>query len=311
MRRFFMISFCLLIWVDIVSAQNKSIVERLGYPANTKLLILHADDLGVAHSENRASMFALDNGAVSSASIMVPCPWFPEIAAYASQNTDKDLGVHLTITSEWKHYKWGPVTSRDSVSSLTNKDGYFYSSVDSVAILGSPAEVEIELRNQVKRAYRSGVDVTHLDVHMGAAASTPAFVAAYLKVGKEFNLPVLMDKRIYEINDPRITNLLDDKTVILDKLYMEEPDDYKTGAKQFYSTVIKNLEPGLNCLLVHLAHDDEEMQGVTKEHADYGAAWRQADFDFVTSKECAGLLKKNNVRLVTWRELRDKIVRAE
>ncbi|MCG2461226.1 polysaccharide deacetylase family protein [Flavobacteriaceae bacterium F89] len=311
MRIILLLSSCLLISTGILNAQNKSIAESLGYPANAKLLILHADDLGVAHSENRASMSALDKNAVSSASIMVPCPWFPEIAAYASGNPGKDLGVHLTITSEWKHYKWGPVTSRDSVSSLTNKDGYFYSSVDSVATLGSAAEVEIELRNQVKKAFRSGVDVTHLDVHMGAAASTSEFVKAYLKVGREFHLPVLMDKRIHAIEDPGIRSLLDDRTIVLDKLYMEEPEDYKKGPKEFYTQVIRNMEPGLNCLLVHLAHDDEEMQGVTKEHPDYGATWRQADFDFVTSKECADLLKENNIKLVTWRELRDKIVRAE
>lgn len=311
MRVFLLFTLCFVFCMGTVNAQDKSIAERLGYPANTKLLILHADDLGVAHSENRASMSALEKNAVSSASIMVPCPWFPEIVAYASANRSKDLGVHLTITSEWKHYKWGPVTSRDSVSSLTNKDGYFYSSVDSVAALGSAAEVEIELRNQVKKAYGTGVDVTHLDVHMGAAASTPEFVAAYLRVGREFHLPVLMDNRIYAINDPGITSLLDDRTVVLDKLYMMEPADYKNGAKQFYTGVIKNLEPGLNCLLVHLAHDDEEMQGVTKEHPEYGAAWRQADFDFVTSAECADLLKENKVKLVTWREIRDKIVRAK
>lgn len=96
------------------NAHQKTIAERLGYPADSKLLILHADDLGVAHSENAASIATLENGPLNSASIMVPCSWFPEIAAYARKNKHLDFGIHTTLTSEWKHYKWGPVSSRDS-----------------------------------------------------------------------------------------------------------------------------------------------------------------------------------------------------
>ena len=114
-------------------AQQKNIAERLGYPADSKLVILHADDLAVAHSVDMASFPALDQKAVSSASVMVPCPWLTEVAAYAKAHPDADIGLHLTLTSEWKTYRWGPVAPKDQVASLLDPDGYFYPDVEPVA----------------------------------------------------------------------------------------------------------------------------------------------------------------------------------
>lgn len=285
--------------------------ERLGYPADSKLLIIHADDLGVAHSENMASINGLENTPVNSASIMVPCPWFPEIAKYAKENRDTDLGLHLTLTSEWEYYKWGPVSSKDSVSSLLNKDGYFYSQVDSLGMHAKATEVERELRNQIKKAYDFGIDVTHLDAHMGAAVSRPDYLAAYMKLGREFELPVLMDKRVHQIDNKEVKALLDSRMVILDTIYTALPADFEKGMEQYYTSVLKDLKPGLHCLLIHLAYDDEEMQAITVEHPYWNAEWRQADMDFFSSQRCKQLLKSENIVLVTWRELRDKITRAQ
>lgn len=300
----------LLLSISALFAQQKTIAERLGYPKDAKLLIVHADDLGVTHSENRASISGLEETPVNSASIMVPCPWFPEIAAYARKNKSADLGLHLTLTSEWKNYKWGPVSSRDSVSSLVNKEGYFYASVDSVVTFGTAEHVEIELRNQIKKAYQAGIDVTHLDAHMGAAASTPEFLAVYIKLGKEFRLPVLMDVRVYTM-DSSITSLLNEKDVIVNAIPTKLPEDQEKGTAQYYTQLLKHLGPGLSCLLIHLAYDDAEMQAVTIDHPEWGSAWRQADYDFFAGKNSDALIKENNIVLVTWRELRDKIVRSE
>lgn len=303
---------CFLLFFYLpLKAQHTPIAERLGYPADTKLLILHADDLGVAHSENAASISALEKGPLNSASIMVPCSWFPEIAAYARAHKDTDFGLHMTLTSEWKNYKWGPVTSKDSVSTLINGNGYFYALVDSLQNYADPKEVEIELRNQVKKAYRFGIDVTHLDAHMGAAASTPDFAAAYMKVGKEFGLPVLLDGRVYAMEHDGVKNLLDANTVVVDRILSMEPHTYKQGAQQFYSNLLKKLEPGLTFLLLHPAYDNAEMQAITIDHPDYGSEWRQADYDFLTSEASAEIIKEQNIQLITWRELRDKITRAD
>ena len=287
------------------------ILTRLGYPEDARLLIIHADDLGVSHSENVASISGMEKGQVNSASIMVPCPWFPEIAAYARENPKADLGLHLTLNSEWLGYKWGPVSSRDAVSSLINEQGYFYASVDSLRTYGKANEVALELTNQVIKALEAGIDITHLDAHMGAAVSTPEFMAAYLRVGRAFDLPVLLDKRVYEMTAPEIRNLIDDRTVIMDNIYSMTPADFTAGPEQYYKSLLAELPSGLNCLLIHLAYEDEEMKAVTKGHDYWAADWRQADSDFFLSETCQNLIEQENIILISWRELRDKITRSK
>jgi len=300
----------LLISASFLGAQNEETLQKLGYPDDARLLIIHADDLGVTHSENMASIKALEDSPVNSASIMVPCPWFPEIAAYARIHKNVDLGLHLTLNAEWKYYKWGPVSSKDSVASLVNSDGYFYSLVDSLNMFAKGDQVETELRNQVRKAYQAGIDVTHLDAHMGAAVSTPENALAYLKVGKEFQLPVLLDKRIHEIPSEEIKSMIDGSTLLMDGIYSAGPDDFKGGMATYYEKIFRELPVGISSLLIHLAYDDEEMRAVTIDHPNWGAAWRQADMDFFSSEACKQILVEERITLVTWREIRDKIVRA-
>ena len=297
------------LFISDLTAQNTSVLKKLGYPEDARLLIIHADDLGVSHSENMASIKAMESGPVNSASIMVPCPWFPEIAAYARKNRNMDFGLHLTLNAEWKNYKWGTVSSRKEVPSLVNDDGYFYSQVDSLNRFANGNEVEIELRHQVKKALAAGIDVTHLDAHMGAAVSTPENVLAYLRVAKEFELPPLLDGRVNELPSEEIQALLDDNVLLMDAIYSAGPEDFKNGMADYYKKVLRELPVGISSLLIHLAYDDEEMQAVTIDHLNWGAAWRQADFDFFTSEECRIILEKEDIILVTWREIRDKIVR--
>src|SRR6267378_1764304 len=138
-------------------AQNKTIAERLGYPADSKLLIVHADDLAVAHSVDTASFDALNKNAVTSASIMVPCAWLTEVASYAKDHPDADLGLHLTLTSEWKMYRWGPVSSSDKVASLFDPSGYLWPETPAAALNLKTAEAEREIRAQVERAITLGI----------------------------------------------------------------------------------------------------------------------------------------------------------
>src|SRR5690606_16295123 len=178
MKRSALTLLVLLFFCTAVLAQ--SIQEKLGYPKNAKLLIIHADDLGVAHSENAASFTVLEKGAVNSASILVPCPWFPEAAAYAKDHPTADIGVHLAITSEWKLLKWGPVAPVTKVPSLVDKYGFFYADTPGAIAHAKPDEVETELRAQIDRALAFGVDVTHLDSHMGTVVSHPDLIKIYL-----------------------------------------------------------------------------------------------------------------------------------
>ena len=308
MKKILMVLLATIFSIAIYS-QKINLAERLGYPKDAKLVIIHSDDLGVTHSENAASTTAMEKGSVSSASIMVPCPWFSEIAAYAQAHPEADLGVHITLTSEDKYYKYGPVTSIDKVPGLINKNGYFYSSVDSVIQNASAAEVEQEIRNQVIKGKQMGIDPTHLDAHMGTALSSLDFFKAYLKVGHEYKIPVLITSFFQPNLKTKMDSLITDKDVVVDNILSFSPGDFKTGFPAFYTNGIKNLKPGLTYLIIHTAYDDDEMRALKGDNPDWGAAWRQAEFNFFTSPECAKVLKENNVYVITWKEIRDKITR--
>jgi len=292
-----------------IFSQVKTIQERLGYPKDAKLVIIHADDLGVSHSENAASIAAMEKGSVSSASIMVPCPWFPEIAAYAQSHPAADLGLHITLTSEWKYYRWGPVTAKEKVPGLVNKNGFLYSSVDSVYQSASAAEVEEEIRNQVIRSKQFGVDPTHLDAHMGTALQKLDYLKAYLKIGHEFRIPVFIPRILETPLKVKFDSIVSDRDVLVDYILSASPEDMKTGFANFYTNGLKNLKPGLTYLIIHTAYDNDEMRAVTIDHPDWGAAWRQQDFNFFSSPECKKVLKDKNIYVITWKEIRDKIVR--
>jgi len=285
---------------------QKTLQEKLGYSKESKLLILHADDLGVSHSENAATIYAMENGSVNSASIMVPCPWFPEIADYARKHPATDLGLHLTLTSEWNFLKWGPSASRNEVPGLVSKNGFFYSATDSVHRSGTPAEVEMELRAQIEKAKKFGIDVTHFDSHMGALYTKPEYLEVLIKLGREYKIPVMLSKAVLDLN---LSNLVSEKEVLLDRVYTANPQNYKDGMEKYYTSVLKSIQPGVSIVIFHVAYEDSEMKAVTVDHIDWGAGWRQADFDFFTSENCKKLLTEQNIKLVTWREIRDKVVR--
>ncbi|HYL99969.1 MAG TPA: polysaccharide deacetylase family protein [Blastocatellia bacterium] len=281
---------------------QKTLAERLGYPKDAKLLIIHADDLGVAHSVNAASIKALDSGAISSGSIMVPCPWLLEIAEYARSHSDADLGLHLTLTSEWQSYRWGPVASKDKVHSLLDKDGYLYPNEIEAATHIDPREAEIEIRAQVERALALGIHPTHLDAHMGTLFRTKALFEALLRVAHDYRLPVL-DATDFFAEGAYLKTSLGPKDVVIDHMITIGPSVKPDHWADFYREAIKKLKPGVTEFIIHLAYDDAETQAITVNHPDWGAAWRQRDFDFFTSAECRKLLEENNVKLVTWRQI--------
>jgi len=291
----------LVIGSSYKTLSQENIATKLGYPADSKLLIIHADDLGVSHSENIASFEAIENGSVNSASVMMPTPWVLEVINYARANpTTHDFGLHLVLSSEWKYYKWGPVSPKDKVPSLVDEHGYFHEACRTDLDLN---EVETELKAQVDRAYTMGLKPTHLDMHMGCLAQTEELTEVYLKIGQLYNLPVFaLDQFVSkELRDKY------DVRIIVDDMFILEPNDYKTGPEAYYTNVIKNLKPGLFLLLVHTAYDNEEMKGMNVDCPNWGNEWRQKDFDFFTSDVCKELLKKENIKLVTWRQLKDAV----
>ncbi|MGZ3333471.1 MAG: polysaccharide deacetylase family protein [Gemmatimonadaceae bacterium] len=297
-----------LLWSSIASlvlattlpAQTRTIAERLGHPANSKLLIIHADDLGAAHSIDAASFDGLDKGAVSSASIMIPTPWVGEVAAYARAHPDADLGLHLTLTSEWKTYRWGSVESSDKVPSLLDSAGTFPDEDSVVAAKAKPLEVEREIRAQIVRALALGIRPTHLDSHMGSLFTTPELMATYVKVAREYHLPFLAPR-----GDPGVKPKppLSENDVLLDAVVIAGPEIPRDQWKQFYLKAIADLKPGLTEMIVHLGHDDSELQAVTVDHEPYGSAWRQRDYDVMNSPEFKKALADNHVIVVKWKDL--------
>ncbi|HEX7014246.1 MAG TPA: polysaccharide deacetylase family protein [Cyclobacteriaceae bacterium] len=291
--------------IQSAHSQQSGLPERLGYPAGTKLLIVHADDIGVSHSQNAATFEAFAGGLVSSGSILVPCPWFPEIAEYARNHPAADLGIHLTLTSEWNLYKWGPVAPREKVPSLVDDKGFLYADVATVVSKGKPADVETELRAQIERAKKFGIDPTHFDSHMGTLFSSPEFLKIYIELGREYKVPVMLINAITSA----YPGLANENDVIIDQIFIASPADYKNGMKAFYTKTLKSIPPGVSCLIIHTAHDNAEMQAVTKGFVDYGSAWRQADLDFFTSETCRQILREEKIQLITWKEIRDKLLR--
>jgi len=279
-----------------------TLAERLGYSREAKLLIVHADDLGMAHSVNAASIKALEGGLVSSGSIMVPCPWFTEIAEYARSHPEADLGLHLTLTSEWNNYRWGPVLSKDRVPSLLDPKGYLFPTEAEAAAKISVAEAEAEIRAQISRARAFGIQFTHLDSHMGTLYQSKALVETLLRAARDNKVPVRVSKEWFASAE-YLPSLLGPNAVVLDHIVSIDPEVTPENWVKYYTEAIKGLEPGVNELIVHIAYDDAEMRAMTLNHPDWGSAWRQRDFEFVTSELFKRALQDNNVKLVTWREI--------
>ncbi len=295
-----------------LAAQQPSKVERLGYPAGTKLLMVHADDLGMAHSQNAASFAALEAGAASSASVIVPAPWTAEVAAWRRQHPEADLGVHTALTCEWQTVRWPGLQSRQEAPTLYDDQGYLPAQVAQVAQHAKAKEAERELRAQVARAQALGLAPTHIDMHMNAVMATPAIFAAYLRVARENRLPaeIHADELRADPGAPDAARraafavLVRPEEVLVDH-YVSAPGTLKPEDwAAYYTRLIEGLQPGtITVVYVHLGYDDAEMRAATTGHDGWGAAWRQRDVDFFMSPAAKQLLAANGVRLTTWREL--------
>jgi hypothetical protein len=177
------------------AAPEHSLARALTGDANARVLVLHIDDVGMNHGANSAFLELMRAGHVTCGSVMVPCPWFREIAAVAAQDPSLDLGVHLTLTSEWPLYRWGPISTVDRASGLIDEQGCFPRNCLALRPQVKAKAAEIEFRAQIDRALDSGIDVTHLDAHMGSAV-LPELVDVYIALGREYRLPVFLAREL-------------------------------------------------------------------------------------------------------------------
>jgi chitin disaccharide deacetylase len=313
-RKRLLLSLVLCLAAALPSARGqdggKSLAEKLGFARDAKLVIIHADDVGMTHSVNAATIKSLDTGLVNSASIMVPCPWFPEIADYAKSHPDIDFGLHLTLTSERVYYRWGPVARKNSVPSLIDASGYFFhdwspETLPSAhpAIRIDPQDAKRELHAQIDRAYAMGIRPTHLDSHQyRLIINGKDLFNVFLQVAHSYKLPMFVNRDWFAAN-PYLEASLGRDDIVLDHTVTMEPTVPAEKWTEFYKTALRNLHPGVTEFVIHVAFADDEMKAATRERDTWGAAWRQRDFDFFTSQEFRELLQEQNIKLVTWRQL--------
>ncbi len=292
-----------LYWTINILTSRNSIQRRLGYPSRTRLLIIHADDIGLSKSENEATIKAMDEGWVNSGSVMTLCGDFEAVSKVIAGDEKYDIGVHLTLTSEWPSFKWSPLTKGAAAATLTDENGSLYPEKRLFVENVSPDDFEKECRLQILKAVESGIDITHIDSHMFAVFSSKEILERYISLGKEFEVPVLLTREL-----PSWTRKSKD-AVVVDRLFCANTDDFNSGLFDYYRRVLRKLSPGLNCLLVHLAFDDDEMKSITKKQTAFGSRWRQMDYDFFTSDECRQILSERNIKLITWREIKEKLMK--
>jgi predicted glycoside hydrolase/deacetylase ChbG (UPF0249 family) len=287
---------------------SQTLAEKMGYKSTDKLLIIHGDDVGVSHSQNKATFAAMKNGLVNSTSMMVPTGWSAEVGEMVKEMPDADIGIHITLTNEWLNFNWGPEAGRTAVPGLANEKGHMHASCALVTQNASPEEVEMEIRAQIRAANQMGITPTHLDSHMGCVFfGRPEYLKSYLKIAQELKIPAMINAQIMDgiikPNLPIFAGINVDNLPVVNEIIMAVPEHYKAGMEDFYTNALTNLKPGVNVILVHLAFDDEEMNAVTAGHDSYHAPWRQADYDFFTSQKARQILEKQNIKLITWREI--------
>ena len=283
------------------------------YAESHRAVVIHEDDVGMSHGANTAFLELSAMGACSSGSVMAPCPWFPEIVAMAKANPSLDLGVHLTLNSEKKPYRWRPLTNPPRSAGLTDEAGYFWPDVPSVRKHAAREAVEIELHAQIDAVLAAGIDVTHLDGHMGAVMM-PEFVEIYHRIGREYNLPILLVKDLQRFNPmsyagPASTKAYDEIVAkarmanepIFD-LVIESPWGRKTDAATAYRAMFADIPDGLTYLSLHFnAPGDFETIEPDAAHI------RTEEYAFFRSGKIAQFLADQNIEVIGMRQIRDKL----
>jgi predicted glycoside hydrolase/deacetylase ChbG (UPF0249 family) len=280
-----------------------SLAERLGFKASDKILIVNVDDVGNSHAANAAVIDSMENGLATSSTIIVPGPWFPEIAAYAKAHPASDFGVHLCHTSEWKTLKWGPIANKSDVPGLVDPQGYLWPDIMNVYKNSTPEQAYIEARAQIKKALDAGVDVTHIDSHMGTLQYNEAYFQVYRRLAKEFNLPIRMGSQellATQGGGHQRGQLDSDGTVYPDYLIH---GDRKQGesVREYWKRELNSLKPGVTELYIHASVPGDEIKHITNSWEDRATEYEM----FTRDAEVRKILESQNVKRIGYRALRD------
>jgi predicted glycoside hydrolase/deacetylase ChbG (UPF0249 family) len=275
---------------------------RLGYPSDARLLIINADDFGMCHDQNEATIEGLTSGLFTSSTILVTCPWFEEAAEFGRNHPGADLGVHLTLTSEWERYKWGPVLGRRAVPSLVDARGYLWSDVPEVFANDRLDEAEEELRAQIEKALAAGIDVTHLDSHMGPLHLRADYHEIYVRLARDYRLPIRRASRrvMHQLGMDSIVEEMERDDILCPDNFVFEGPPSPADTVGYWTNLIRNLKSGVTEILCHPALARSELRGCARD-----AEQREADFRFFTSDRARRLLADEGIERIGFRGLRD------
>ncbi|MDQ6759201.1 MAG: polysaccharide deacetylase family protein [Acidobacteriota bacterium] len=307
-------------------AQNRATyAEKLGWGKNDRVLILHIDDAGMSADTNAAVKAVLENGAARSLSVMMPTPWVPQIVHYIKEHPGTDAGLHLTLTSEWRDYRWGPLAGAAAVPGLTDPEGALWRGVDSVVKHSTPEEVDKELRAQLNRAEQMGFHPTHLDSHMGTLFATPGFLEKYVSLGIEKQIPVMMPaghnsylgadaetpetrlaplrklgERLWDAGLPVLDDL--HNTSYGWKLPTERDDEHlRSWRTKLYMETLRELKPGLTMVIMHCTSPTP----VFAQISDSGDL-RKADMLAMLDPAFKAFLQRERFIVTTWKDAHDR-----
>lgn len=301
--------------------------EKLGWKKYDRVVILHVDDAGMSFDSNEGTIQALTKGVATSCSVMMPCPWVPGFVGFLKQHPDIDAGLHLTLTSEWKNYRWGTLSGKTITPGLTDKEGAMWPNVGDVVKNAKPEEVEKEIRAQLERAKNMGFQPTHLDSHMGTLFATPAFLEKYVKLGIENKIPVMLpgghatlikdQTGLPEENIQQIRavgkHLWNAGLPVLDDLHnysygwkFPSLQEYSDSALSRFATdkyieALNSLKPGLTMVIMHCTATSPVFP-----HISDSGPTRKGDLLAMINPELKAYIKKEKIILTTWRELQKR-----
>jgi predicted glycoside hydrolase/deacetylase ChbG (UPF0249 family) len=317
LRRSIMYRMGIILFAAVASlsamAEEATYAERLGWPEGSRVLILHADDLGLSLASNEASIATIEAGPVTSVSIMMVCPWVPHFVDWLREHPKVDAGLHLTMTSEWGPFRWAPAAGRNAVPGLVDPRGYMHDSVRDVVKHATPDEVEKEIRAQIAQAERLGINVTHIDSHMGALYASPAFFERYMKVAIEKGLPFLIAgghlTKARENEGDDVVDALQQVVPVVWEAGLPVLDDIDTSTYAWdgldktgrFVEAIRTLKPGVTWLNVHPTMPTHEAKIITGNREKLFG-----DYHGLVDPKVMAALNEEGIILTTWKELKER-----
>ncbi len=292
-----------------MSKSPNPILRKLGLSDDDRVAIIHTDDIGMCQSNVDAFADLWEAGIISSGAIMFPCSWSNAAIEYSKAHPQADLGVHMTLTSEWQTYRWGPISTRDRRSGMMDNEGYFFRTSEEAQKHGKPRAVKIELQAQLDRALNAGLKPTHIDTHMGSVACVK-FMNAYIGLAEKYKLPPMifrMDEEEWRATglDPLtaklaarlIANLEEKKIPLLDhicQLPLDTDKDHMDVAKK----ALSELKPGITHFIIHPNKDTPEIRAIAPD-------WRArvGNYQDFMSDEMRKHIKKIGLHVIGYRAL--------